>query len=161
MADPKDWQSDPDDDMDVVVGNGGTLSQEQFTSAIQKKVRQLRRKYEPQLQARDEELKQVKAELEKLQARAKLYNDHFTQTLAEKRKDLPDYVLKLLDAMPPEEQIAWLEENGSKIISGVAVERKTPPETPKPSGDHVAGKSRSAESDLVVQKSQTGGYHPF
>jgi hypothetical protein len=62
------------------------------------------------------------------------------------RKGLPEAVIKLLDKLPPEDQITWIEDNRGTFSKQAA----TVPATPAPVNDRQTSQAEDAKARAKV-----------
>lgn len=148
---------DPDDELeeDAPVG-GGTFTQDQVNTIVRDRLARQKSQLERKFAAVSEELTQLKAEVEPLKAFKATADERSKAALEEKRKGLPEPVLKLLEKMEPSDQLAWIDENATALLEKVPAPQtppKTPPETPKPK------EPTAAAPDLTAKTSKSGLYY--
>lgn len=132
----------PGDDEGEGEVSGGTFTQAQVNAIVQDRLARQKTKLMAGYQEKLARLTQVESELTALKEKSLKYQEHFTASLAERKKALPAGVLKLLDGLDPVDQAAWLDENAETV-------GKPPvhpgPVTPKPD-------SKGDPVDVINQK---------
>jgi len=120
--------TDSEDDAPV---SGGTFTADQVSTIVQERLNRYKRKAAGESERSKADLAALTEQLEKATARLAKYDEQSKVVLEGKRKGLPESVTKLLDKLEPDEQLAWIEENGASIV---APEKpvSSGPEAPKP-----------------------------
>lgn len=138
------------DDVTQDVG-GGSFTQAQVNAIVQDRLARQKRAMTADFQVRLTRLAELETENAALKEKTTRYADVYTKGLADRKKNLPAGVLKLLDGLDPVEQGAWLDENADTLT---VKPRSAGPQTPKPDD-----KPTSDNKTDVGKTSQAGIYY--
>lgn len=117
-----------EEDTEVAVG-GGTFTQDAVNSIVRDRISQVKAVLEAKYQTQITAYEDAKKQIEELTKKAEKYDALFKTGLDERRKKLPESVVKLLDKLDPAEQVEWLDANEASIAP---VTTEAGPQTPKP-----------------------------
>ena len=109
---------------------GGTLTTDQVNAIIKDRLARQRAQILSQTSTQTTELEALRKEVEGLRSYKASRQEAATKVLEDKRKGLPEGVLKLLDKLDPDEQLAWIEANANELA--VKPQVSAGPQTPRP-----------------------------